>query len=77
MLKYSAFGHKDCQISFMSVRVYVPVVVKDDHVVRARTVIPVGEKRSKGRHSHLQRVSFHACHEACLSNGCLQCSASQ
>lgn len=52
--------------------VHVPAVVEDDHVVRAGTVIPVGEQGSKGSHGHLLRVPLHACHEARLSNGGLQ-----
>lgn len=52
----------------------VPVVVKNDHVVRACAVIPMGQKRSKGSHGHLQGVPFHACHETCLSDSCLQCT---
>ena len=48
------------------------VVVKDDHVVGAGAVVPVGEQGGKGSHGHLQRVPLHACHETCLSNGSLR-----
>ncbi len=43
---------KRCSLFFL----FLPVVVKDDEVVRPHSVVPMGKQRGKSCHRHLLRV---------------------